>query len=331
MRIAVLDTGHAAEAAPSWPTRPARRRRPRRRPDSDGDDYLDPVAGHGTFIGGLIARIAPGCGLMIKRVLSDYGDGDESGHRRRHRGAHRPGPLRPQGAAPAEPVVQRLRARRRRGQMPAQRHPRRPWPRASWWWRRPATTASAGAPTRRRSTASSASPPSATTARPRSATGARGCGPARPASTWRRRSTTYTWAEEREAYGVDPDLFDRLRALVGHVVRRAGGGRRAGPHDDGPEGLTGQRAPSRRSSTRPVCTACAATARSSTPSPCVRSAHEHHRAPDPAPRSPPTGAGVDRRAARSRSSGPWPATSRRGANSSTASPVSCGRCSTPTT
>jgi len=46
-------------------------------PDADHDRYLDPVAGHGTFIGGLIARIAPGCALRINDPLTPYGDGDE--------------------------------------------------------------------------------------------------------------------------------------------------------------------------------------------------------------------------------------------------------------
>jgi subtilisin family serine protease len=77
VRIAVLDTGRAAADA-HLATPPGNvLGDDDKGPDSDGDHYLDPVAGHGTFIGGLIARVAPGCGLMIKRVLSDYGDGDE--------------------------------------------------------------------------------------------------------------------------------------------------------------------------------------------------------------------------------------------------------------
>jgi subtilisin family serine protease len=46
-------------------------------PDDDGDDYLDPAAGHGTFIAGLIDLLTPGCDLTAERVLSNYGAGDE--------------------------------------------------------------------------------------------------------------------------------------------------------------------------------------------------------------------------------------------------------------
>jgi hypothetical protein len=46
-------------------------------PDEDDDEYLDPTAGHGTFIAGVIAQIAPGCEISVHRVLSTFGDGDE--------------------------------------------------------------------------------------------------------------------------------------------------------------------------------------------------------------------------------------------------------------
>ena len=46
-------------------------------PDDDNDGYLDPAAGHGTFIAGLIDLLAPGCKLTADRVLSNYGAGDE--------------------------------------------------------------------------------------------------------------------------------------------------------------------------------------------------------------------------------------------------------------
>ena len=41
------------------------------------DGYLDPSAGHGTFIAGVIAQVAPGCEITLHRVLSTFGDGDE--------------------------------------------------------------------------------------------------------------------------------------------------------------------------------------------------------------------------------------------------------------
>jgi subtilisin family serine protease len=43
----------------------------------DRDRDLDPVAGHGTFIAGLVRRLAPDAAISVKRVLSTYGDGDE--------------------------------------------------------------------------------------------------------------------------------------------------------------------------------------------------------------------------------------------------------------
>ncbi len=49
------------------------------RPDEDGDDRLDPAAGHGTFIAGIVDQVAPGCDVTVHRVLSTFGDGDEAG------------------------------------------------------------------------------------------------------------------------------------------------------------------------------------------------------------------------------------------------------------
>lgn len=79
VRIAVLDNGYSADAAIATVANPLGdvSGNAGAEPDSDGDRYLDPVAGHGTFIGGLIARIAPGCALRISNPLTAYGDGDE--------------------------------------------------------------------------------------------------------------------------------------------------------------------------------------------------------------------------------------------------------------
>lgn len=38
------------------------------------DGYLDPVAGHGTFIAGLVEQLAPGCTIQVDRVLQPLGD-----------------------------------------------------------------------------------------------------------------------------------------------------------------------------------------------------------------------------------------------------------------
>jgi len=42
------------------------------------DDMLDPAAGHGTFIAGLIEQVAPGARIEVRRVLAPEGDGDEA-------------------------------------------------------------------------------------------------------------------------------------------------------------------------------------------------------------------------------------------------------------
>jgi hypothetical protein len=50
--------------------------------DADGrlvpaDGYLDPVAGHGTFIAGLIEQLAPGCEIRLPRVVTPFGLAEE--------------------------------------------------------------------------------------------------------------------------------------------------------------------------------------------------------------------------------------------------------------
>jgi hypothetical protein len=46
-------------------------------PDEDQDHYLDRIAGHGIFVAGRIASIAPACSLRVIGVLANIGDGDE--------------------------------------------------------------------------------------------------------------------------------------------------------------------------------------------------------------------------------------------------------------
>jgi Subtilase family len=92
-RIVVLDTGLAA--APQRPPLldpPASGATPRITGDPDlpdaaialadgsssgPDGYLDPVAGHGTFIAGLIEQLAKGCTIRVEHVVSPMGDGNE--------------------------------------------------------------------------------------------------------------------------------------------------------------------------------------------------------------------------------------------------------------
>ncbi|MEA2686655.1 MAG: hypothetical protein QOE93_1850, partial [Actinomycetota bacterium] len=46
-------------------------------PDNDGNLFLDPAAGHGTFIAGIINQVAQGCDITVHRVAGLYGDTDE--------------------------------------------------------------------------------------------------------------------------------------------------------------------------------------------------------------------------------------------------------------
>jgi subtilisin family serine protease len=41
------------------------------------DGYLDPVAGHGTFIAGLVEQLAPGCQVRVERKIRPLGDAQE--------------------------------------------------------------------------------------------------------------------------------------------------------------------------------------------------------------------------------------------------------------
>jgi hypothetical protein len=47
-------------------------------PDVNRDRWLDPAAGHGTFIAGIIERIAPACGIEVIGILGPQGEGSES-------------------------------------------------------------------------------------------------------------------------------------------------------------------------------------------------------------------------------------------------------------
>ena len=229
MRVAVLDNGsrrHPAVAIVAEPLADVDGD-PDAEPDADGDDYLDPVAGHGTFIGGLIARIAPGCGLLIDSAsLTAYGDGDEFDHRRRHRQARRPARSRrtsstsPSAATPSTTRPPSACA------TPSSR----PWPKGI------VVVASAGNDGVSRRAYPAAFDGVVSVA----ALGHDGPAPFSNWGSWVRAcapgvdmvSTFYNgnWAEERKKYGVDPDVFTGWAHLVGHLVRRAGGGRRAGPH-----------------------------------------------------------------------------------------------------
>jgi hypothetical protein len=79
VRVAVLDTGMAADGQ-----RPAAldglgfSQQHWEVPDVNGDLRLEPAAGHGTFIAGLIDLVTPGCEITVEKVLSSDGVGDEA-------------------------------------------------------------------------------------------------------------------------------------------------------------------------------------------------------------------------------------------------------------
>ncbi len=81
IQIFVLDTGLAAErfrpAALPPSTVTAATPDDVDVPDANRDGYLDPAAGHGTFIAGIIGQLAPGCHITMHRVLSNLGEGHE--------------------------------------------------------------------------------------------------------------------------------------------------------------------------------------------------------------------------------------------------------------
>ena len=86
-RITVLDTGIAAGAQLPALVNDPRISGPADLPDAmltaagtpfGPDGWLDPVAGHGTFIAGLIEQLAPGCEVRVESVISPLGDARES-------------------------------------------------------------------------------------------------------------------------------------------------------------------------------------------------------------------------------------------------------------
>jgi hypothetical protein len=74
VRVAVLDTGYIP---PGPQTYIAAEPQDADGPDADGDGYLDPVAGHGAFVAGIIERSAPGCAFEMRSVTAPDGDTDE--------------------------------------------------------------------------------------------------------------------------------------------------------------------------------------------------------------------------------------------------------------
>ncbi|GAB3683171.1 S8 family serine peptidase [Angustibacter aerolatus] len=77
--LAVLDTGLAAKVDPQVRASVLGLDDADVDPlDEDHDDYLDAEAGHGTFIAGLVQRVAPGLATEQQRVLDSDGFGDDT-------------------------------------------------------------------------------------------------------------------------------------------------------------------------------------------------------------------------------------------------------------
>ena len=78
VRVAILDTGWAKANVPTGLPGIDVTAYGGDRADADGDGFLDPAAGHGTFIAGIIEQLTPGCSIDVIEVLSTYGEGDEA-------------------------------------------------------------------------------------------------------------------------------------------------------------------------------------------------------------------------------------------------------------
>jgi hypothetical protein len=82
--VVVLDTGLPEATAPHFPGPLAglgmvsHAAGPFDIPDTDGDLLLDPCAGHGSFIAGVIEQVAPGAVVESRAVIGPLGDATES-------------------------------------------------------------------------------------------------------------------------------------------------------------------------------------------------------------------------------------------------------------
>ena len=80
VRVVVVDTGLAAVTfRPDFAGGDvqARQNSGLDAPDPGHDGYLDPVAGHGTFIAGILRRLAPGSRVAVDQVLDTFGVGED--------------------------------------------------------------------------------------------------------------------------------------------------------------------------------------------------------------------------------------------------------------
>ena len=75
--VAIIDTGFAEDYKPPLLSTETTEGGPGDIPDTDGDGILDPVAGHGTFIAGIIKLLVPGAILRNIKLVGPCGDADE--------------------------------------------------------------------------------------------------------------------------------------------------------------------------------------------------------------------------------------------------------------
>jgi hypothetical protein len=78
VRVAVLDTGYADAAFAPTILNQAISGDKKDVPDVEPDQYLDPVAGHGTFIAGVIKQKTSKCSIRMVKVIEPEGDGNET-------------------------------------------------------------------------------------------------------------------------------------------------------------------------------------------------------------------------------------------------------------
>lgn len=80
MTVLIVDTGlaHTSYRPAFSPSVPDLNRPEVEIPNVDDDGSVDSTAGHGTFIAGIIERMAPGAHIKLKRMLSTFGVGDDA-------------------------------------------------------------------------------------------------------------------------------------------------------------------------------------------------------------------------------------------------------------
>lgn len=80
VQVAVIDTGINVDGtgwSTSWLADVAQTARNRDPLDAESDKMLDPGAGHGTFVAGVIRQMAPTVNVRVYRALDSYGVGSE--------------------------------------------------------------------------------------------------------------------------------------------------------------------------------------------------------------------------------------------------------------